>query len=79
MLPFKFIENPLIPESLPHYRLAPGDYIGAEFRARMDAWCDEFFGRYAPIVFVQPGVGMAAPKIVGLIRAEVQREESGNG
>lgn len=69
------ITHPLMPDSLPYYRLAPGDYIGDEFRARMDAWCDEFFGRYAPIVFVQSGAGFASPKVAGMIRAQIEKRE----
>lgn len=48
----KIIESPLIPRQASYYKLAPGDYIGEEFRARMQAWCDEFFGIYAPFYVV---------------------------
>lgn len=79
MLPFKIVAHPLIPDSLPRYRLKPGDYIGPEFRARMDAWCDDFFGRYAPIFITAGGTHITGQRVLGMIRADVPSQVTSKG
>ena len=52
----RVIESPILPSRIPNFKLAPGDYIGDEFRARMQAWCDEFFGTHEVALFFDGSV-----------------------
>lgn len=72
----KIIEHPLIPKRASYYRLAPGDYIGAEFRAQMQAWCDEFFGTYAPVFLVSGDIRAMHPENVALLRLRCENDST---
>lgn len=53
-LELKIVEHPLVPSRESNYRLAPGDYIGGDYRRFLQAWCDEFFGTHAVVYVFNP-------------------------
>ena len=65
----KIVPHPLMPATRPNYRLAPGDYISDEFRAKMDAWCDEFFGRSPYFLIVQGDTILANNGNIEMVKA----------
>lgn len=63
----KIIESPYLPSRASNYVLAPGDYISDEYRAKMQAWCDEFFGTHAVAYLVDlSSVGIPGGQFVGI-------------
>lgn len=67
----QIIASPILPDTAPNFRLAHGDYIGDEFRARMDAWCDEFFGRSPFFLIMDGNKILASSHNVANLRAAV--------
>ena len=62
VLGMRVIPHPLLRRR--RFELAPGDYISEEFRAKHQAWCDEFFGFEDFVVIADPSA------ITGRIREE---------
>lgn len=54
----KVYQNPYLPERVPRMKLAPGDYVSDEMRAKTDAWLLEFFGTESYVLVSQDSGSM---------------------
>lgn len=60
----KFVEHPLLPKYAPNFRFDPEHkcQLSDEFRAKMEAWCLEFFGVSPFFIVVGKRTFMAHPE-----------------
>ncbi len=54
LLGMKVVESPILPTHAPNFVLTPGDYISDEYRAKRQAWCNDFFGMSPFFIIYDP-------------------------